>query len=183
MSTVQRIDRRGHEKESCTPGSRVTRSLLGYGVLAGPFYVVAVLVQATFRPGFDLLHDDASLLANGDLGWIQVANFLVTGACVVAFAVGLGRATGATWAPRLLGVYGLGMIGAGVFAADPMNGFPAGTPAGRPEAISMHGILHLVAAGIGSFAWSRRAWSWRGGSRASAGARGRSSRSSPASCF
>src|SRR6266699_2984190 len=119
MSTVQRIDRRGHEKESCTPGSRVTRSLLGYGVLAGPFYVVAVLVQAMFRPGFDLLHDDASLLANGDLGWIQVANFLVTGACVVAFA------------------------------ADPMNGFPAGTPAGRPEAISMHGILHLVAAGIG----------------------------------
>ena len=149
MSTVQRIDRRGHEKESCTPGSRVTRSLLGYGVLAGPFYVVAVLVQAMFRPGFDLLHDDASLLANGDLGWIQVANFLVTGACVVAFAVGLGRATGATWASRLLGVYGLGMIGAGVFAADPMNGFPAGTPAGRPEAISMHGILHLVAAGIG----------------------------------
>jgi len=112
-------------------------------------YVVTVLAQAMIRPGFDLLHDDASLLANGDLGWIQVANFLVTGAFVIAFAVGLGRALGKSWAPRLVGVYGLGLIGAGVFAADAMNGFPAGAPVGRPEVISTHGILHLVFAGIG----------------------------------
>jgi len=134
---------------ACAPAGRVTRSLLGYGALAGPVYVVTVLAQAMIRPGFDLLHDDASLLANGDLGWIQVANFLVTGAFVIAFAVGLGRALGKSWAPRLVGVYGLGLIGAGVFAADAMNGFPAGAPVGRPEVISRHGILHLVFAGIG----------------------------------
>jgi hypothetical membrane protein len=145
MSSGLTIDRSG----VCEPRGRVTRSLLGYGVLAGPLYVVAVLVQALIRPGFDLLHDDASLLANGDLGWIQVANFLATGACVIAFAVGLGRALGATWAPRLVGAYGIGLIGAGAFAADPMNGFPAGAPAGRPDMISAHGILHLVFAGIG----------------------------------
>lgn len=138
---------------TCSPAGRVTRSLLGYGVVAGPIYVAAVLGQALFRPGFDLLHDDASLLANGSWGWIQIANFLFTGACVIACAVGLARAAasgnGSAWGARLLGVYGLGMVAAGVFVADPMYGFPPGTPAGRPETISLHGILHIVAAAIG----------------------------------
>ena len=140
-------------KAVCNPAWRVTRSLLGYGALAGPFYTVVVLVQGLTRPGFDLTRHDASLLSNGSLGWIQIANFLLTGAFVLAFAVGLGRALGsgraATWAPRLIAVYGLGLIGGGIFIADPMNGFPPGAPAGHPATVSIHGILHLVAAGLG----------------------------------
>jgi hypothetical protein len=139
--------------EACEPASRLTRSLLGYGVIAGPLYVALVLVQAFIRPGFDLARDDASLLSNGGLGWIQIANFLITGLMVIACAVGVRRAMaggrGATWGPGLLAMFGVGMIAAGIFVADPMNGFPVGTPAGRPEVISTHGILHLVAAGIG----------------------------------
>ncbi len=163
---------------ACDPATRLTRSLLGYGAVAGPFYVAVVLGQALLRPGFDLAHDDASLLSNGSLGWIQVANFLVTGAMVIAFALGVRRALaggmGATWGPLLLTTFGLGMIGAGVFVADPMSGFPPGTPAGRPESISLHGVLHIVSAGIGflgfaaacfviaqRFARERRsAWAW-----------------------
>jgi hypothetical membrane protein len=152
MSDSVAIDRSA-KSPGCSPAARVTRSLLGYGILAGPFYVAVVLAQAFTRPGFDLLHDDASLLANGDLGWIQVANFVITGAFVIAFSVGLTRALGAgpaaVWAPRLIALYGFGLIVAGIFVADPMNGFPAGTPAGRPDAISTHGILHIVAAAIG----------------------------------
>ena len=147
------IDRPEAVGTDCQPGTRVTRSLLGYGVVAGPLYVIAVLAQALTRPGFDLAHDDASLLSNGGLGWIQIANFLVTGLMVIAFAVGVRRALaggrGATWAPALLALYGLGLIGAGIFVADPMNGFPPGTPAGRPTVISGHGIMHIVAAGVG----------------------------------
>jgi hypothetical membrane protein len=139
---------RAIKTRNCGPTERVTKSLLGYGALAGPLYVTVVLVQAAIRPGFDLLHDDASLLANGSLGWIQIANFLLTGACVLAFAVGMARATGG-WAPRLVAGFGIGLIGAGIFVADPMNGFPPGTAAGRPEAVSVHGILHIVAAAIG----------------------------------
>ena len=153
----------------CTPADRVTRSLLGYGIVAGPLYVGAVLVQAAFRSGFNILHDDASLLANGDWGWVQILNFVLTGACVAAFAVGLARALpagpGATWAPRLLALYAVGLIAAGIFVADPMNGFPAGAPAGRPDTISLHGILHIVAAAIGfiglvagCFVMARRYW-------------------------
>lgn len=133
-------------------GARITRSLLGYGVLAGPFYVLIVLGQALLRPGFDLAHDDASLLSNGAFGWIQVANFVLTGAMVIAFAAGLRRAfesgRGRTWGPLLVALYGLGLIGAGIFSADPTNGFPIGTPAGRPTVITTHGMLHIVVAGL-----------------------------------
>jgi uncharacterized membrane protein YozB (DUF420 family) len=130
---------------------RVARSLLGYGVLAGPLYVIAALIQGLTRPGFDLLHDDVSLLSNGDLGWIQIANFVLTGAFVIAAAVGMARALGgrSTWGPRLLGVFGAGLIAAGLFVADPMNGFPAGAPSGRPVTISVHGSLHIVVAVVG----------------------------------
>ena len=131
------------------PASRVTRNVLLFGVLAGPFYVVVALVQGLLRPGFDLTRHDVSLLSNGSWGWIQIANFLITGAMVIAFAVGLARAQGSTWAPRLLVVYGIGLLGAGIFVADPMNGFPPGAPAGHPTTVSVHGILHIVFAGIG----------------------------------
>lgn len=154
MSTVIAANRQPEPAAACEGTDRVTRSLLGYGVLAGPFYVAVVLVQALFvRTGFDLARDDASLLSNGSLGWIQVANFLLTGAMVVLCAVGIRRALAggraATWVPILLTVYGLGMIGAGIFTADPMNGFPAGAPAGRPETITLHGMLHIVCAAAG----------------------------------
>ena len=138
---------------ACDPAARVTRSLLGYGVLAGPFYVLVVLAQALLRSGFDLAHDDVSLLSNGAYGWVQRVNFGLTGLMVVACAVGMARALsgerGGTWGPRLLGLYGIGLIGAGIFSADPMNGFPPGTPDGRPASVSAAGTLHLVSAGIG----------------------------------
>ncbi len=136
----------------CDPAERVTRSLLGYGVLAGPFYVVVVLGQALFRSGFDLAHDDVSLLSNGAYGWVQRVNFSISGLMVIACAFGVRRALdgrGTPWCARLLGLYGAGLIGAGIFSADPMNGFPPGTPDGRPASVSLAGTLHLVAAGIG----------------------------------
>lgn len=149
VATVQT----GAAAPPCDPAARVTRSLLGYGVIAGPLYVGVVLVQAVIRPGFDLARDDASLLSNGSLGWIQIANFLVTGLMVIACAVGIRRALvggrGPSWGPSLIALYGIGLIGAGIFVADPMNGFPAGAPTGRPDLISLHGILHIVAAGVG----------------------------------
>lgn len=136
----------------CSPADRVTKSLLGYGVIAGPFYLIVALAQVLTREGFDLTRHQWSLLANGGPGWIQIANFVVSGLMVVAFAVGLRRALtpgiGARWAPRLIGVYGVSLIAAGVFRADPALGFPAGTPDG-PGTVSWHGLLHFAAGGIG----------------------------------
>ena len=58
---------------------RITKSLLGYGVIAGPSTSVTSLAQALTREGFDLPGTPWSLLANGGPGWIQIANFVVTG--------------------------------------------------------------------------------------------------------
>jgi len=137
---------------TCDPATRVTRSLLGYGVIAGPLYVTVSLAQALTRDGFDLTRHPWSMLSNGDLGWLQITNFVLVGLMVIAFAVGLRRALasgrGATWAPRLIAVYGASLIGAGAFRADPAFGFPVGTPAG-PAPVSWHGMLHFMVGGIG----------------------------------
>jgi Protein of unknown function (DUF998) len=135
-------------------GSNVTRSLLGYLALAGSFYVVVSLVQAFTRTGFDPAEHEWSLLALGEHGWIQIANLILTGAMIVTGAIGLSRALpenerGRRAASRLLAGYGLCLVAAGVFTADPANGFPAGAPAGRPDEFSMHGTLHLVFGSIG----------------------------------
>jgi Protein of unknown function (DUF998) len=66
-------------RPACDPATRVTKSLLGYGVLAGPFYVLVAGGQALLRPGFSLVHDDTSLLSNGSFGWVQILNFVLTG--------------------------------------------------------------------------------------------------------
>jgi hypothetical protein len=126
----------------------MTRSLLGFGVLAGPFYLVVSLAQAFSRDGFDLSRHAWSLLANGDLGWIQITNFVLTGLMTVAAAVGLHRAgTPGRLAPALIAVYGASVVAAGIFRADPAQGFPVGAPE-TPE-VTWHGTLHFVAGGIG----------------------------------
>ncbi len=70
-------------------GMKLTRALLACGVVAGPLYVVVGLIQALTRDGFELGRHPLSLLSNGDLGWIQIINFLVTGLLTVACAVGM----------------------------------------------------------------------------------------------
>lgn len=140
-------------RTDCPPlADRVTKSLLGYGVIAGPVYVVSVAIQAATRDGFDPTRHAASQLANGDLGWIQVATFLITGAMTVAAAVGVRRALGAGrrsgWAAGLLGGYGLALMVAGGFRADPSDGFPPGTPPGVGH-LSWHGLTHFAVAGVG----------------------------------
>jgi hypothetical membrane protein len=135
----------------CTPAERITRSLLGYGIIAGPIYVAVALAQALTRDGFDISTHAWSLLANGELGWIQITNFIVTGLMTVAAAIGLRRALasgrGRTWAPVLVAAYGVSLVGAGVFRADPAQGFPAGTP--ETTTPSLQGMLHFAVGGIG----------------------------------
>ena len=132
------------------------RTLLLWGALAGPLYVILGFGQAFARQGFDLRRHALSLLSNGDLGWIQIATFLTSGALSIALAVGIrrtlrGRPAG-TWGAWLVGVWGACLIAAGIFVADPALGFPPGTPDGPPAAWSWHSTLHFVSAAIGFLA-------------------------------
>jgi hypothetical protein len=139
---------------SYSPTDR-TPALLRLGLLAGPLYVVIGLLEVVFRSGFDIRRHALSLMSNGSLGWIQIASFICSGILVILGAIGLRRALyptrGATVGSILLAVYGIGLIGAGLFVADPMDGFPPGTPPGPPSSMSWHGPLHFMAGGIGFF--------------------------------
>lgn len=141
-------------RQGCSTAGNVTRSLLGYLALAGPFYVVVSLAQALTRPGFDLTRHEWSLLALGHLGWIQQANFILTGVMIIVGAAGARRAIGrsadaGTWAPRLFAGYGLGLIGAGIFRADAAEGFPPGTPGGPATHVSVNAAMHVVFGSLG----------------------------------
>jgi hypothetical protein len=128
----------------------VTRSLLGYGVLAGAFYLVVGLSLALTREGFELSQHPLSLLMLGEHGWMQRANLMVAGLMSVAAAVGFGRAMrgsrAAGRAGALVAVYGAALVASGIFPPDPMGGFPAGADASEPSAA---GLAHLAAGAVG----------------------------------
>ena len=131
--------------------SAVTRSLLACGVLVGPFYLAVGLIQAFLRDGFDLARHPLSALANGPGGWVQTANFILSGLMVLAAAAGIRRVLGpksraVSW---FLAGFGASMIVAAAFPADPVDGFPVGTPKGYPTSISTSGLVHFVAGTLG----------------------------------
>jgi len=135
-----------------------TTRLLACGVVAGPLFVAVSVVHAYTREGFDLSRHPLSLLSLGNAGWIQIACFVVTGALYVACSIGMRRVLhpgrGGTWGPRLVGALGVGLIVAGVFVTDAGAGFPPGAPAGPPERITWHGILHEVGFVVVTLSWT-----------------------------
>ncbi|MET3982973.1 DUF998 domain-containing protein [Streptomyces sp. PvR034] len=66
------------------------------------------------REGFDFTRNAISQLSLGDLGWIQIANFFVAGALLIAGAVGMRRSVsegpGHRAAPWLVGVFGASFL-------------------------------------------------------------------------
>ena len=121
--------------------------MLGWGVVAGPFYLIFGLILALTRPGFDLTRDALSLLLLGAGGWLQALNLILAGAMTVVAAIGLARTP--RW-PRgaavLVGIYGLCLLLSVVFPPDATPDFP---PDGGGGTFSTSGILHVVFGGIG----------------------------------
>jgi hypothetical protein len=121
-----------------------TRLLL-CGAMAGPFFTIVWFVQGLIRADYDPMRHAISSLSVGELGWIQIANFLITGSLLLAFSIELrGRLrgpAGSIWGPLLIGLLGIGLIGSGIFVTDPLNGYPPGSPV-SPTERTLHGILH-----------------------------------------
>jgi hypothetical membrane protein len=134
---------------AATRAASRTTALLAGGVIAGPLFTGLAVIQIVTRDGFDLRRHAISMLSLGEQGWVQITSFVVSGLLVAACAVGMRRVLhsgpGATWGPLLVGLYGVGLIAAGVFTTDPAMGFPRGAPGGLPSAMSWHAILHSVA--------------------------------------
>src|SRR5690349_4803291 len=121
-----------------------SRLLLAAGAVGPPLFILAFLVEGATRSAYRPWHMAVSSLSDGPFGWTQKANFFVCGVSSVCFALGLKRSLrsgkGATWGPILLGTFGLGLVGAGVFTTDPGLGYPPG--AVTPATPSVHGLLH-----------------------------------------
>jgi hypothetical protein len=139
-----------------TQESRTTRALLSCGVIGGPLFIAVVVIQELTRAGFDPKQHTLSQLSLGDLGWLQISNFIVSGLLFIACAVGMRRvlrgSPAGSWGPWLFGSFGAALIWGGVFVTDPAYGFPPGSPEGAPEEISWHGILHAVAPTVAGIA-------------------------------
>ncbi len=147
-----------------------TRRLLTCGVIGGPLFVVTFLIEGFTRADYDWLRVPVSSLALGDLGWIQVVNFVITGLLMLAFAIGLWRALptpeGSTWGPLLIAALGIGLVGAGIFVTDPVRGYPPGTPDQYLQ-YSLHGHLHelfsspfFIGLPVACFVFTRRFAKW-----------------------
>ena len=130
-----------------------TKLLLSGSVLAGPIYIIVGIAQVLTRDGFDITRHPLSMMSLGNVGWIQIANFVITGLLVIAGAIGLRRVAEADNRLKrgalLLGIYGLGVLGGGIFVTDPALGFPPGTPDTYPQTMSWHGLLHFIFGQIG----------------------------------
>ncbi|HMA00539.1 MAG TPA: DUF998 domain-containing protein [Steroidobacteraceae bacterium] len=147
VSVIDRPSAAGEPLGVQPPSSgALRRGLLTCGVVAGPLFVGVALIEVVTVPGFDITRHPISVLELGTFGWIQIANFLVSGALFMAYAVGLRRTlrgqVGGTWGPPLLAICGLGTFLAGIFHIDPIDGFPPGTPAGMPTAFSTSAVMH-----------------------------------------
>lgn len=63
-----------------TPKTRpLTGTLLLCGAIAGPLFLLTVLIQDYTVPGFDPRLDELSLLSLGDWGWVQIGNVVLAG--------------------------------------------------------------------------------------------------------
>ncbi len=123
----------------------IQQLLLSCGAIAGPFFIAVFLIEGALRSKYDPLRQAVSALAIGPRGWVQQTNFIVTGALMFAYAFGLSSALraygGSFWAPVLVGMYALGLIGAGIFVTDrPGLRYES---AARPKR-DVRGILHDV---------------------------------------
>ena len=131
----------------------LTRALLACGVVGPLLFILVFLIEEATRPGYTFTTTFVSLLALGPTGWTQTANFLICGALVLAFVVGLRRAIahtpGSVGGPIALGVYALALLVAGAFTTDPGQGYPPGAhalanPTGHGAAHALAGLVVFV---------------------------------------
>src|SRR5260221_10122313 len=119
--------------------------LLMCGVIAGPLFVTTLLIEGATKAGYSPLRHPGSSIAWGEFGWVQGLNFIGAGLLSLALALGLRRMlqpfNGSAWGPVLIACWAIGLIGAGIFLTDPVNGFPPGTPNAMLHP-SWHGALH-----------------------------------------
>lgn len=121
--------------------------LLACGMAAGPVFTFAYLLEGARRVDYKPFRHPVSSLSLGRGGWAQTVNFLVVGLLSLIFAVGLWQVGPSRWGALLIGTWAVGLLGAGAFRADPVSGYPPGTPdqlQRHTRAGALHDMLSLI---------------------------------------
>lgn len=128
--------------------------MLAGGVVGPPLFFAVFAVTSLVPPaGYDPLRHTVSAFALGAYGWVQTVSFLLTGGLVLAFAFGMrqvfARDGGGRLVAVVVGLVGVGLVGSGIFAADPVSAgataaapYPPGVP--FTEERTVHGVLHDI---------------------------------------
>lgn len=109
------------------------------GMIAPVLFVVVFTVEGWLRPGYHPMTMFVSELSLGPRGWVQITNFVLTGALIVIFGRGLAGwlrpGAPATASPLLLQVLGVSLMVSGPFRTDPSAMF---------NQVSVHGTIHGI---------------------------------------
>jgi hypothetical membrane protein len=129
-----------------SPRSRATLALAG---IIGPVcFTALVIVQGMLQPEYSHVRLPISALAAYPTGWIQILNFCVFGASIIALALGLhadlSPTRGGLAGIVLLVISGVGIILAGIFPWVMVNGEPTVTPAHAAAAVTSFGATGLA---------------------------------------
>jgi hypothetical membrane protein len=130
-------------------------SLLIAGIIAPIWFTALVIIQGFLQPDYSHIAMPISALAAWPYGWIQILNFLVMGALMAAYTIGVHNAI----RPTQFGLAGialllascLGIALAGVFPWINVNGVPTETPQHV-----MAAVLSFSGASLGLIVLSRR---------------------------
>jgi len=109
------------------------------GMIGAVLFVSVFSVYGWLYPGYSPTRMFVSELSLGNYGWVQILNFVLTGALVLAFGRGLAAhfTTGAASraGPVLVQIIGVSLIASGPFTSDPSSMF---------DQASAHGVVHGI---------------------------------------
>jgi hypothetical protein len=128
-------------EEIAVMSTTLTNRFLTLGAVGALLFEAVLLIEGATRPGYNAFIYYGSELSLSSDGWQQIANFILGGMLILAGALGIHGAIGPSWGARLLVLFGLSLVSAGVFVTDVRpGGYLAGVD--QPAAMSLHGLLH-----------------------------------------
>jgi hypothetical membrane protein len=135
--------------------SPLLRTLALAGIIGPVVFTTLVIVQGVLLPDYSHIALPISALAAWPTGWIQRLNFYISGSLLIVFGAALNSGVAQTArgfaGPALLALGGIGIVTAGIFSWQMVEGVPRETPGHVVAAVTT-----FAATGLGWVVFSRR---------------------------
>jgi len=117
-----------------------------WGGTVGPIlFTLVYTLDGIYLPGYDAIKRPTSDLSLGPNGWVQITNFILLGILMVGLAIAVRSSrsplSSSKWISRLISVFGVGLVIAGIFLTDPTPGYPPGS---LVASFTLHGAVHQI---------------------------------------